>query len=490
MIGKMNSSSGVTPALQQAGSNAMQQNAGHIHLIGIGGTGLSAIARVLLQRGVQVSGSDRTASELGRSIEQAGARVFFYHDPENIGSADLVVRSSAVPDDNPEVIAARERGIPVLKRAEFLNQLLADQDPIAVAGTHGKTTTASMISWLLVELGQEPSFIVGGQIKNLGTNARAGSGRVFVIEADEYDRMFLGIRPMLAVITNVEYDHPDYFRSPAEFQQAFDEFVRQVRPDGIVLACGDHPGSVQLAERARISGLSVRQYGLTEGLDYWISPTRTVPGRQHFHLVRQGTGLVDGSLALPGSHNLQNAAAALAVIDLLRLNLDQAAEALGRFEGAGRRFHLRGEVGSIAVVDDYAHHPTEIRATLAAARQSYPNRKIWAVWQPHTYSRTRVFLGEFGQAFGDADQVIVANVFAARESAPADFNINQVVRAIQHPRVRHIGDFEDTVRFLIDHLEAPAAVLVLSAGDAEQLSMSLLRRLRDRRMPDVESAAE
>lgn len=465
----------------------------HVHLIGIGGTGLSAIALVLLERGVEVSGSDRQLSALARQIEQAGARVMVGHRAENVRGADLVVRSSAVMDDNVEVQAARQAGIPVLKRADFLNELMAGQRGIAVAGTHGKTTTTAMLAWVLASLERDPSYIIGGVAANLGTNAHSGAGPEFVIEADEYDFMFHGLRPQIAVVTNVEHDHPDCFPTSEDFFAAFQVFAGRIQPGGALLACCDDPGAARLlAETAK---LDIRRlaYGLSEaGLPCELPGYRAIRlqpsdlGGFAFEAHLPDGRIVAVALQVPGQHNVRNALAALAVADLLGLNLDQAAAALAAFRGTGRRFELRGEAAGVTVIDDYAHHPTEIRATLAAARARFPGRRIWAVWQPHTYSRTRTLFADFVRAFADADAVVVTEVFAAREPAPADgFSARQVVEAMQlahsgvpQPEPYFAPDLASAARLLLDHLRPGDVVLVLSAGDADRLSGQLLDVLR------------
>ena len=338
-----------------------------VHLIGICGSGLSAIARILLEKGYTVTGSDRTLSPVALALEEAGARIYAGHKSEYVNGADVVVRSSAIPDTNPEVQEALKLGIPVQKRSEFLGALLTEYDCIAVAGTHGKTTTTAMIAWMLKELGRDPSFIIGGISTNLGGNAHAGKGSHFVIEADEYDRMFLGLKPVVAVITNVEYDHPDCFPSPDDYAEAFRQFVLGIQPGGLLVACADNSGAASLLRVAHQAGLRTAGYRLADLGD-------TFQGQEH----------VLRNLVVPGEHNILNALAAMTVAEALGLPLDRAAAALQEYRGVGRRFELRGEAGGITIIDDYAHHPTEIRATLAAACQRYSGRRLWAVWQPHT----------------------------------------------------------------------------------------------------------
>ena len=456
----------------------------HIHLIGIGGSGLSAIARFLLESGYTVSGSDQQLSPLAVQIQETGARVFPGHQAENVAGADLVVRSSAIPDDNVEVMAAMAAGIPVLKRSDFLGQLMENRLGIAIAGTHGKTTTTAMISWMLTALDQDPSYIIGGIARNMGTNAHAGRGTAFVIEADEYDYMFLGLRPTIAIVTNVEHDHPDCFPMPDDFYQAFVEFVKRLTPQGILLACVDDPGAAKLLEESLEGERQVFAYGLNRqiGLDVPVfAGSELEPNERggfNFMALYGETLRVQVSLQVPGGHNVRNALAALAVAHLMDLSLKGAADALGAFQGTGRRFEVRGESGGIIVIDDYAHHPTEIRATLSATKMRYPGRPLWAVWQPHTFSRTRLFFSEFAKAFNDADHVLVTEVYAAREAVDLDFSANQVVENMRHPDKHFIADLAQAPSFLVSRLHSGDVVVVLSAGDAIQISKEVLDALQ------------
>lgn len=465
----------------------------HIHLIGIGGTGLSAIARLLLERGEQVSGSDRQLSTLALRLQEAGARIDVGHRAENVLGADLVVRSSAVMDDNVEVQAARAAGIPVLKRADFLGKLMENSLGIAIAGTHGKTTTTAMIAWILMAVGRDPSYLIGGVSANLGNNAHAGQGREFIIEADEYDHMFLGLKPVLEVVTNVEHDHPDCYPSPELFFDAFESFTRLLPADGVLLACGDDPGAARLLETVQRRGVRVFSYGLdSASYDYYAaSLRRNEKGGFTFDAVVRdaeassaGESGVSISLKVPGVHNVTNALAALAVAHRLGLPLEAAALALGEFEGTGRRFELRGDVAGVTVIDDYAHHPTEIRATLSAARDRYGERRLWAVWQPHTYSRTRTLIDDFLHALQQADRVVVTEIFAAREAPQNGLSGEWITRRLEeaHPQSEpHFApDLEAASAYLLSELRPGDVLLVLSAGDADRISTQVLKGLSER----------
>jgi len=459
----------------------------HVHFIGIGGTGLSAIARLLLEMGFTVSGSDRVLSPFAEKLQADGATVYLGHNAANVAGADWVVRSSAVTDDNPEIQEARARGIPVYKRADFLGRLMEDKTGIAIAGTHGKTTTTAMIAWMLFALGRDPSFIIGSTLINLRTNARAGKGMPFVIEADEYDRMFLGLKPFLAIVTNIEHDHPDCYPTFADMLAAFEAFVNLVPADGTLIACMDDPAAAALLHSARKAGKSVLAYGLqgenTLNAPQWTLARNLKPNQRggfDFDAISNlfpETQTIPVSLQVPGKHNVQNSLAALAVASLLGLPPKKAAEALGEFRGAGRRFEVLGEAKDITVINDYGHHPTEIKATLAAARARYPERRLWAAWQPHTYSRTQTLFEYFVNAFTDANEVVVTEVYASREPAQ-DFTSAMVVSSMRHPSAHFVAELKDTTKYLLEHLQPRDVLIVFSAGDADQVSADVLVGLK------------
>ncbi|HWR65843.1 MAG TPA: UDP-N-acetylmuramate--L-alanine ligase [Bellilinea sp.] len=450
----------------------------HIHLIGIGGTGLSAIALLLKQRGYIVSGSDRTLSPLARTLSAQGVTVYAGHDAQNVPAADLVVRSSAIPDDNPEVLAALAAGIPVLKRAEFLGQMMDGYRTIAIAGTHGKTTTTAMVAWIFTRLDQDPSYIIGGVAKNLGNNAHAGSGPLFVIEADEYDNMFLGLTPHLEVICTLEHDHPDLFPTPESYNEAFIRFVNRLEPEGVLLVCADDKGASWLGKNHGRADVQCLTYGIRADSDYRAEGlTSNSHGGFDFDAVFHDELLAKVSLQVPGEHNALNAMAALAVAHSQNLSLDQVAEALAEFEGTGRRFEVLGEAHQIIVVDDYAHHPTEVRATLAAARARYPGHRIWAVWQPHTFSRTITLLDDFVAALALADRVVVTEVYASREHGQG-FSSAAIVEAMVNPSAYFAPTLPAATEYLLEQLQPGDVLLVLSAGDADQISAAVFAELR------------
>jgi UDP-N-acetylmuramate--alanine ligase len=462
----------------------------HVHFIGIGGSGLSAIARLLLESGYTVSGSDRALTPFAEDVRKAGATVYIGHHPRNLGNVDWVVQSSAITEDNPELLAAKRAGIPVYKRADFLGRLMENKTGIAIAGTHGKTTTTGMTAWVLSELGRDPSFIVGGVVNNLGVNAHAGNGKTFVIEADEYDNMFLGLKPQVEVVTSIEHDHPDFFPTLESVYRAFEKFVDLLPADGTLIVCADDPGAAALIPHARNAGRNIISYGLqsdmTINTPLWVQARDVKPNQRGgfdftatSNMASKTASSVKVSLQIPGEHNVRNALAVFAIIGMLGLSRRKAAQALGQFTGTGRRFELRGEVNGIRIFDDYAHHPTEIRATLAGARARFPKGRIWAVWQPHTYSRTKTLFLDFARSFKDADEVIVTEVYAAREPEQ-EFTSAEVVSAMPHLSARYIKTLPEVTEYLLENLQSGDVVLVLSAGDADQISTDVLKELKER----------
>ena len=455
----------------------------HVHLIGIGGTGISSIARVLLERGYKVSGSDRVLSPLARELQAVGVAVFEGHQAANIQGADLIVRSSAIPDDNAEVQAALASGIPVLKRADFLGNLMAEDFSIAVAGSHGKTTTSAMMAWVLTSLKQDPTFILGGVSKNLNTNAHAGSGKYFVIEADEYDRMFLGLNPDVTLLTNIGYDHPDCFPTIGEYELAFRDFIKKTKSNGLLAANESDAKRLRLIEDlpATIHGIT---YGFSQEANYQAANLKLNElGCFNFEVLSSADGkiLVSVNMSVPGEHNVLNALGVFSVLHQLGFAAELIAESLGTFLGTGRRFEIVGEVSGIIIIDDYAHHPAKIKATLAAAKNRFPGRRIIAVWQPHTYSRTKALASEFSASFDNANMVIVSEIFASREKLEP-YSANEVVRNITSTEARYIPSLPEITSFLTRELRSGDVLIVLSAGDANQVCIDVLSALQERKV--------
>jgi len=459
----------------------MMEHSNRIHFVGIGGIGMSALAKILLEQGHQVSGSDLKLSPLTDQLARLGVRVFEGHRPEHVAGADLIVVTSAAREDNPEIVAGRAQGIPVIKGSEMLGRMMEGKMGICVAGTHGKTTTTAMIAKLLADAGYDPSFVVGGEVLDLGTNGRLGSGPHFVAEADEYDRRFLELSPHIAVITNIEADHLDYYGTFEALVKAFRAFVNRVPQEGAVVACWDDPQARRLAKALRQGNEGaprVVTYGVERSGQWWATDIALNDQGGH-DFVAWYLGRRAGSfrLIVPGRHNVGNALATLAVAHLLNVSLEQAGRSLAGYTGTRRRFEVKGEARAVTVVDDYAHHPTEIRVALAAARERFPGRRLWVVFQPHTYSRTKHLLREFAQALALADHVVVTEVYAAREHDTLGVSGAHIVARMSHPDARFVPDLEAAAGELVAWLQPGDVLLTLGAGDVWRVGELVLERL-------------
>jgi UDP-N-acetylmuramate--alanine ligase len=462
------------------------------HFVGIGGTGLSPLAQVLLGRGVTVTGSDQQDGPRIIRLRELGARIHIGHQgaaDDDLADADVVIVSSAVKPDNPELVRAAALGIPVRKRGDWLPELTAGHELVAVAGSHGKTTTTGMLALVLADAGRSPTAVIGGEVPQLGGSALVGDGPLFVLEADEYDGAFAGLSPALAVITNVEWEHPDLYPDEASVIAAFTGFAARVGPSGRLVACLDSPGVRAMlsaldghAERRGRAAATVTTYGTAPGTDAeWraVGARPNTRGGTDVTVERAGRVATELSLPVPGPHNVANALATVAAAAALGVPPADTAATLARFTGAGRRFEPVGEAGGIDVVDDYAHHPTELRVTLAAARQRAGARPVWAVFQPHTYSRLAALLDGFGAAFGDADEVVVTDIYAARETDTLGLCPDDLVKRIDGARARHVRD-ADVVATLAAELPSDAFVITLGAGDVTDIGPRLLAELRGR----------
>lgn len=428
----------------------------------------------MLARGACVSGSDAAPNAVTEELARLGARIFAGHDAANVDGADVVVVTSAVAVENPEVVAAHARGIPVLKRREFLREVTAGYRTLAVAGSHGKTTTTAMLGLIFTDAGLDPNVIVGGIVPAWKANARAGKGEWFIIEADEYDLAFLGLEPMIAVVTNVEYDHPDLFPTRADYCDGFARFMAQTRAEGVILACGEDATARELAEQ---SGRRVIRYGL--GADHeWRAAevSVNVRGGSDFVVYHENEWIGNVRLGVPGVHNVLNALGALAAAQGAGIDASRARATLERFAGVERRFQVRGVFRGAVVVDDYAHHPTEIRATLRAARARFPQKRIWALFQPHTFTRTRALLDDFARAFADADRVIVTEIYAAREQNDPGLSGAELARRIRGGEARFIGALEEVEGFLERMLGEEDVLVVLGAGSVTQVAERLVSK--------------
>ncbi len=442
----------------------------HIHFVGIGGIGMSGLAEILLQQGFRVSGSDLVPSDNTEYLERKGVRIYYGHDATHIEGADVVVYSSAVdPRTNPETQAALERGIPVLRRAEMLAEVARLKYCLAIAGTHGKTTTTSLCGLVLIRAGLDPTVIVGGRLRGLGgSNARLGQGSWIVVEADEYDRSFLSLLPTIAVVTNIEEEHLDVYTDRQDILEAFARFANSVPFYGLVIACVDDNGVKELLPRL---SRKVKTYGLSPQSDVRARRVRLAERSAHFEVFADGESLGELTLRVPGIHNVRNALAAVLVGRELGIPFQTIREALEDFTGVYRRFELVGERDGVLFVDDYAHHPTEVRATLQAARQGW-DRRVVCVFQPHTYTRTRAFAAEFGKAFDEADVLIVTDVYPAREEPIPGVTgelIAQAARRSGHRAVFYAPTLEEAAELVSSLLQPGDMLLTLGAGNVVKL---------------------
>ena len=427
-----------------------------------------------MERGDQVSGSDLAMSPFAESLAESGVPVTLGHKAEAVTGADLVLASSAVPDSNVELEAANKQGIQMLRRPAFLSELVEGYRAVAIGGTHGKTTTTAMIAWILDRAGLQPSFVIGGISEDLGANSRHGSGEHFVIEADEYDRTFLGLHPAIAVITNVEYDHPDEYPSFDAYKVAFETFVSGVQET--VIIGSDDP----VAEALSATGLTRITFGFGDKAEWRAVEIRgNDAGGVDFLAMRHGETMGLVRLRLPGDHNVLNALGALATTHALGVEFAVARTALADFHGVERRFDILGEREGVTVIDDYAHHPSEIQATLAAVRQRYATAQIWAVFQPHTFSRTAALFDQLAQSFDDADHVIVTDIFAAREEPMPGVNAGKLAKRMEGPDVRYVPEFEEAAKELIKRVKPNSVVVTLSAGDANRVGPLVLQGLSE-----------
>jgi len=451
----------------------------YAHFIGIGGAGMSGIARVLHDRGIAVTGSDLRESRYSHALREAGISVAIGHAAANLGEPEVVVISSAIPDTNPELVAARERGLPVWPRAKMLAHLAGERRTIAVAGTHGKTTTSSMVATMLAGMELDPTYLIGGEVCGFGTNAACGTGDHYVVEADESDGSFLYLDPTISVITNVEADHLDHYGTLAAVEEIFGQFARRTAPDGAVVVCADDERAMAVA---RSSGARMVTYGCSAEAD--VRCDDLVPqGAGHSFTVRLHGGVTcAASITVPGTHNVLNATASLAVAYALGLDVAAAAGALAGFAGVKRRFDDVGEAGGVRVIDDYAHHPTEVRATLAAARAVGATR-VCVVFQPHRYSRTAALATEFGAAFGDADRVILMEVYSAGETPIPGVTgktiVEELLLADPRARVTYLPHRSDIPAYLALSSREGDLVITMGAGDVTALAPEILRALTD-----------
>ncbi len=450
-----------------------------LHFIGIGGAGMSGLARIALSHGITVSGSDAKDSSVLSALHALGAQVWPEHKAEQVDGADFIIYSTAISATNVEIVRAKELNIPLLTRAQALATLMSQSRSIAVAGTHGKTTTSSMLTVALQSCGLDPSFAIGGTLTSSGSNAHKGTGDLFVAEADESDGSFIEYHPHAAIVTNVEHDHVDYFSKPEDVTDAFAAFAATIGQDGILVYCADDAGSTNLGTSPALRGdIKVVSYGSQEGSDLYIDSINLLAMGSTSRVLWQGRLIGTLSLQVPGLHNVLNAGAALAMGLALGAPANELLAGLASFHGAGRRFELKATVHGIRVIDDYGHHPTEITVTLNAAKRYAGDGRVLAIFQPHRYSRTQAFMKEFSKALDIADEVILLEIYAASEKPIPGVSSSAIAESMEHGQF--IPNFIEASDWVIENAKPGDVILTLGAGDVNSLapiiSDGLIRR--------------
>jgi UDP-N-acetylmuramate--alanine ligase len=451
-------------------------------LVGIGGIHMSAIARILLAWGHQVSGSDVKLSPLTDRLRELGATVHQGHEASHLRDAELVVYTAAAQVENPELAEARRRGLPVLQRAEMVARLMAGRRAIAVAGCHGKTSTTALIAFILRGAGRDPTFLVGGEMVDLATNAEAGRGQEIVVEADEFAGAFLHYHPQIAVVTNIEPDHLDYYGSFPSLLAAFRQFLSQVPPDGTIVACADDPTLREMLSRPRQHPpirARVVHYGLAADAEFFTENLlRKDVGGYTFLLQCRGEPVGSFETGLAGIHQVRNALAAIAVASVLELPQEAVRDAVARFQGVQRRFQHIGDEAGVTVMDDYAHHPTEVRATIAAAVQRFPGRRLVCLFQPHTYTRTRYLLDGFRACFQGLDELLIAETYAAREEPSAGMSARELADLLENPPARYVGSLADAPAAVLAVLRPGDVFFTIGAGNVDEVGPKVLEGLK------------
>lgn len=447
----------------------------HIHFIGIGGISMSGLAQIMLKNGYKVTGSDRSDSDIIKKLRDMGAVVYEGHRKENVGDAELVVHTAAVNNENPEMQQAISSGIRLIDRAEFLGAIMKNyRCAVGVSGTHGKTTTTSILAHALINAGVDPTVSVGGELDIIGGNIRCGGSECFVTEACEYTNSFLKFYPTIALITNIEEDHLDFFSGIEEIRQSFRSFAELTRGVGSVVAMGDDE-NICLA--LKDSELDIITYGFSPDNDYYPQNIEYYAGYPQFDVYRNGKKQCSVSLNVPGDHNILNTLSAIAVCDLMGIDLHVAAKGIEGFKGTRRRFEKKGFVNGAIVIDDYAHHPTEIKATLKSAKE-FPHKKIWCVFQPHTYSRTRTLWNDFADAFTDADRLILTPIYAAREQFDG---VTRPENLVDEINMRHncgalfMESFDEVAKYIKENAEEGDIVFTMGAGTITELGPMLVK---------------
>ena len=441
---------------------------------------MSGLAQILAGQGYRISGSDLHSSDVTKKLEAAGIKVSIGHSADNLLNPDLVVYTAAVKDDNPEILAARERGIRIIDRASLLGEIMQKyQYSVAVSGTHGKTTTTAMVSMILMEAGLDPTVHVGGQLKAIGGSVRAGGDSYFVTEACEYVDSFLTLVPFISIILNVEYDHADYFRDIEHVKAEFLKFAKQTKEGGLIVINADDKNAMDVLKG---QGLRATTFGVNNGEANWKARDISFnsEGCAEFTLLRNGAAVDKIKLSTPGTHNISNALAAIAACAELGCGLDDIKNGLAKFTGMDRRLERKGVFGGIKILDDYAHHPTEIKASLAAIAKTGP-AKLWCVFQPHTYTRTKALLHEFAGSFGNADKVLLTDIYAAREKNTGEIHSRDLVREINEAspgKAIYIGSFEEAAHYLHKNVKPGELVMTMGAGDVFEVGNLLMKAIK------------
>jgi UDP-N-acetylmuramate--alanine ligase len=469
----------IKPILKRDGENSVNR-AEHVHFIGIGGYGMSAIAKVMLEMGYRISGSDLAQQELTEKLKAKGANVFLGHEAQNVSGADLVVYSTALAKDNVEMKAAEELKIPIIHRSQMLARLMNERKGIAVAGAHGKTTTSSMIALVMEIVGIDPTYIIGGEIMNVGSNAKAGKGEFVVAEADESDGTFLQYHPTLAIVTNIEADHLENYNGDFEnLKMAYAQFLSQVKEGGKAIVCKDDTYLRGMIPQIKSEVIT---FGIDSDADYMAANIQLGDRKVTFSVLCRGMPLGEISLSVPGRHNIYNALATLITCLEAGLSFESIAAAIKEFSGAKRRFQVLGEVDDILVIDDYAHHPTEIQATISAAKAT--GKRIVAVFQPQRYTRTYYLFEQFSRSFVEADQVIITDIYSPAgekriEGVDSD-KLVELIRTNSNPTAIHIPTKDGVLQYLIDNVKQGDLVLTMGAGDIWKAAEGLAKALHSR----------
>ena len=460
-----------------------------VHLVGIGGIGVSAIARLLHKKDIQVSGSDLVRSKITNSLKKLGVKVYIgQHGPENIErDIDLVVHTVAVPKDNPELIQAKKFKIPILTFPQILGELTKNKFTIAVSGTHGKTTTTSLASLVLEKGGFDPTVVIGSNLETFKGNAKVGKSKYFVIEADEYRKAFLNYLPNIIVLTSLEYEHPDCYKNLKAVKQAFNDFLKKLPARGMVIACFDDANVRDLIEKSKAyseSSRRVMSYGFSEDVTFRIGNVIQKRRGTTFQITKNNELIGQFKLIIPGIHNVLNATAAIALALELGISIGAIKKALAGFKGAWRRFEKKGEIKGVTIIDDYAHHPTEVQATLAAARKLLGDRKIICVFQPHHYQRTKALFDDFVKSFSNADEIVIPDIYsvAGREDKLTEREVSSKMLVEEIAKlgedVKYIGELDEVVKYLAEHTKKEDVVITMGAGDVTEVGDKLLKRLK------------